>query len=106
MIPTSELITEARNKAMGMEFSLRWIVLEMAKRLEVATSVDAVPVVRCRNCVCSFMANGTVEFNGAYLCSHPKGLSGKLDLDTDYCCHGIRSHHDSLCDQTEEVNHE
>ena len=36
---TSELITEARTKAIGMEYSQRWLVLEMARRLEMATNI-------------------------------------------------------------------
>ena len=39
---TSELIAEARTKAMSMEYSQRWLVLEMARRLENLTSIDTV----------------------------------------------------------------
>lgn len=48
---TSKLIAEVRGKAMAMEYSQRWLVLEMARRLENATSIDTVSVVRCKDCL-------------------------------------------------------
>ena len=58
------------------------------EQMQRIPTIDAEPVVRCRYCLCSFMANAPVELNGVYLCRNPKGLRGKLDLDMDYCCHG------------------
>jgi hypothetical protein len=50
MMNNRTIIDEARTRAAGMEFSHRWLILEMAKRLELFTDAGVVPVVRCKDC--------------------------------------------------------
>ena len=47
-----KLLTEVRFRALGLEFSTRWLVLELARRYEANTSkpCDVVEVVRCKDC--------------------------------------------------------
>ena len=50
MMENRTLIAEARTRATSLEFNIRHLVLEMAKRLESAIENDVVPVVRCKDC--------------------------------------------------------
>ena len=83
-LSTSELIKDARTKAMGMEFSQRWIVLEMANRLEMLMSVDAVPVVRCKDCK-HFGGHGACHYHAADENGTPIFVR-----DDDFCSYGER----------------
>lgn len=51
-------------------------------------AVDAVEVVRCKNCVRS----GTTEF-GKRFCKEPLGMYGSVPVDDNgFCSHGRREH--------------
>ena len=49
-ISTSQIIAEVRWRAAALDPGLRRFVLEMAERLEILDQVDAIPVVRCKDC--------------------------------------------------------
>ena len=87
MMPTSELIAEMRTRAMAMEYSQRFLVLEMANRLEMATK-DVVPVVRCKDCKHYHTHNRSVKWNteSMYCC---KSALKKVCPD-DFCSYGER----------------
>lgn len=56
-------------------------------------SVDAVPVVRCKDCKHGFFHNSS---GGMYCCTSPAGLS--LETPNSFCCYGERKEepHDRL----------
>lgn len=63
---------------------------EMRERIEYGAvkAVDAVEVVRCKNCVRS----GTTEF-GKRFCKEPLGMYGSVPVDDNgFCSHGRREH--------------
>nr|DAW31322.1 MAG TPA: hypothetical protein [Caudoviricetes sp.] len=56
-------------------------------------TVDAVPVVRCKDCIHGFFHNSS---GGMYCCTSPAGLS--LQTPNAFCCYGERKEepHDRL----------
>lgn len=48
-------------------------------------TVDAVPVVRCKDCIHGFFHNSS---GGMYCCTSPAGLS--LETPNSFCCYGER----------------
>lgn len=56
-------------------------------------TVDAVPVVRCKDCIHGFFHNSS---GGMYCCTSPAGLS--LETPNSFCCYGERKEepHDRL----------
>ncbi len=56
-------------------------------------AVDAVPVVRCKDCIHGFFHNSS---GGMYCCTSPAGLS--LETPNSFCCYGERKEepHDRL----------
>lgn len=48
-------------------------------------TVDAVPVVRCKDCIHGFFHNSS---GGMYCCTSPAGLS--LETSNSFCCYGER----------------
>ena len=55
-----------------------------ANAIDLAPTVDAVPVVRCREC-----GHGTPCVDGYVRCSHPSGKS-ILMKSSDFCSYGER----------------
>lgn len=50
-ISTRQIIAEVRWRAAALDPGLRRMILEMAERLEILDQVDAIPVVRCKDCL-------------------------------------------------------
>lgn len=74
------------------------------KEYKLNKSIDAVPVVRCKDCKHSelyfFADNGTTRIE-QYKCVHHRMGVNVLEPD-DFCsCGERRSHQNILCDQTE-----
>ena len=80
-----------------------------AEDIDNAPTIDAVEVVRCKDCT------RCVRYRDEFVCGHAlptKNLEQYFQMGMsimaivkpdDFCAHGERrSHHDSLCDQTEE----
>ena len=59
----------------------------------ILPTVDAVPVVRCKDCIHGFFHNSS---GGMYCCKSPAGLS--LETPNSFCCYGERKEepHDRL----------
>ncbi len=55
--------------------------------IDAAPTVDAVPVVRCRECV-----SYGVDAFGNNCCNYPEGLA--FPDDNSYCCFGMRRRED------------
>lgn len=60
------------------------MMYEIADEINVAPTVDAVPVVRCGEC--KFWENDGMHITG--ICSNAN--VGKIKLDTDFCSYGVR----------------
>ena len=93
MMPNNELIAEVRTKAMSMEFSQRWLILEMANRLEIATNIEAVPVVRCKDCKYinrEIHAKGYGCLCDAHSCDREGHERYLYVEDYDFCSYGER----------------
>jgi hypothetical protein len=83
---------ESAMKSCRSPFSLKFWSIAL-KAVNDCPTIDAVPVVRCKDC----------EYYAlhALACRHDH-MNGVMPID-GYCSNGKRrSHHDSLCDQTEE----
>lgn len=68
--------------------------------IENAPTIDAVEVVRCRDCKHRKKWKDEITWH----CGNPEyGMATAVELqDDDFCSYGERrSHHDSLCDQEE-----
>lgn len=82
---TREIIVEARTIAQAMEFKNRWIVLELARRLELVTDIDAVPVVRCKDCEAWARNSGLVDSPNGHCFYHCIDTNG-----FDFCSYGTK----------------
>lgn len=92
----SKLIAEARTKAICVEYSLRCLVLEMARRLEGLTSIDTVPVVRCKDCV-YFQPDFVLTNNGErrpYTEEEKQSNLGMVSCDVGINCGSRCERHD------------
>ena len=56
------------------------------KLMEDAPAVDAVPVVRCKDCI----YQNKLKVTGGVLCDHKKGLMSTKLKDDDFCSYGKR----------------
>lgn len=63
---------------------------EVAKAVEKAPTVDAVPVVRCKDCKW-WVREGNDSFGYAMFCDHDCSLGGQgIKKPEDYCSYGER----------------
>ncbi len=53
--------------------------------IDSVPTADAVPVVRCKDCIHGFFHNSS---GGMYCCTSPAGLS--LETPNSFCCYGER----------------
>ena len=59
---------------------------EVEKAIVEAPTVDAVPVVRCKDCI----YQNKLKVTGGVLCDHKKGLMSTKLKDDDFCPYGER----------------
>jgi hypothetical protein len=83
-IENSHLISDVRTRAMALDFTTRWLVLELAKRYEKAISSGAAEARCCKGCKYYFSYGECRE------CSHPRMGSDDRDArlyvnDDDFC---------------------
>ena len=63
-----------------------WNAVLMSCAIKDAPTVDAVPVVRCKDCI----YQNKLKVTGGVLCDHKKGLMSTKLKDDDFCSYGVR----------------
>ena len=90
LIDVEEAIRMAKESDKICKTSI-WETDEVVEFLENCSTVDAVPVIRCKDCMYCIMDVASNEL----WCDHCKGLSSVL-LDTDFCSYGERRTDEAL----------
>ena len=93
-MPDENLLIEVRGRALCLEFSTRWLILELVRRYEanISKPSDVVEVVRCKNCV-HFIPDEFLDHTEYPNDLEADGLCDNIDKYTDgdrYCSSGVK----------------